>query len=118
MPNIPNGKYGMRAWDKPVGVPPQAAYPPQEYLGPFASNRERLMTQAMAVGNMTAAEVQQYVRPNLPQIELFPDKYGFKRAQYGINDIVQVSGRSTERTDFSQVPYAVQSTARNDLGTV
>lgn len=67
---------------------------------------------------MTSAEVQEYVRPNLPQVELFPDKFGFKKDQYGIADIIQVSGRSNERTDFSQVPYAVQSTSRNALGTV
>lgn len=118
MPNTPNGRYGNRAWDKPVGVPPEAAMPPQQYLGPFASNRERLLSQALEVANMSAAEVQQYVRPNLPQIELFPDKYGFSRNEYSINDIMGVNGRSNERTDFSQVPYALQSTARNDLGTV
>lgn len=118
MPNIPNGKYGMRAWDKPVGVPTQAAYPPQAYIGPFASNQERLVTQALQVSQMTAAEVQQYVRPNLPQIELFPDKYGFTPTEYGISDIIQVSGRSSERTDYSQVPYALQSTSRNTLGQV
>lgn len=118
MANTPNGKYGMRAWDKPVGVPTQAAYPPQAYIGPFASNSERLITQAMHVAQMTSEEIQEYVRPNLPQVELFPDKYGYTPFEYGIKDIIQVSGRSSERTDFSQVPYAVQSTSRNALGTV
>lgn len=118
MANTPNGKYGMRAWDKPVGVPEQAAYPPQAYLGPFASNRERLMTQAMEVGNMTGAEVQEYVRPNLPQISLFPNRYGYVKEAYGVDEIIGVTGRSNERTDFSQVPYALQSTSRNTLGQV
>ena len=118
MPNNNDGKYGYRAWDKPVGVPTQAAYPPQEYIGPFASNRERLMTQAMAVGNMTAAEIQEYVRPNLPQVELFPDRYGYKKEEYDIKDIIQVTARSNERTDYSQVPYVIQATSRNTLGTV
>lgn len=118
MPNTPNGKYGNRAWDKAVGVPIQAAYPPQAYIGPFASNQERLLTQSLEINNMTAAEIQQYVRPPLPQVELFPDRYGYTPFEYGINDIIQVTGRSNERTDYSQVPYALQSTARNDLGTV
>ena len=118
MPNIPNSKYGMRAWDKPVGVPTQATYPPQAYIGPFASNQERLVTQALQVSQMTSEEVQQYVRPNLPQIELFPDRYGFSQFEYGITDIIQVSGRSNERTDYSQVPNALQSTSRNTLGQV
>jgi hypothetical protein len=118
MPNIPNGKYGMRAWDKPVGVPAQAAYPPQAYIGPFASNQERLLTQSMEVNNMTAAEIQQYVRPPLPQIELFPDRYGYTPFEYGIDDIVKVTGRSNERTDFAQVPNLIESTSRNALGKV
>jgi hypothetical protein len=118
MPNIPNGKYGMRAWDKAVGVPIQAAYPPQAYIGPFASNQERLLSQAIQVGQMTAAEVQQYVRPNLPQIELFPDRYGFSQFEYGISDIIQVSGRSSQRTDFSGAPTTQESTSRNTLGKV
>lgn len=118
MPNNTNGKYGYRAWDKPVGVPVEAAYPPQAYIGPFASNQERLVTQAMEVANMTPAEIQEYVRPNLPQVELFPDKYGYSKNEYGITDIIQVTGRSTERTDYSQVPNVIQSTSRNALGTV
>ena len=118
MPNTPNGKYGMRAWDKPVGVPEQAAMPPQAYIGPFASNSERMMTQALEVANMTSEEIQAYVRPNLPQVELFPDRYGFNTNEFGLTDIIQVTGRSNERTDFSQVPYALQSTSRNALGTV
>ena len=108
----------MRAWDKPVGVPIQAAYPPQAYIGPFASNQERLLTQSMEVNNMTAAEIQQYVRPPLPQIELFPDRYGYTPFEYGIDDIVKVTGRSNERTDFAQVPNLIESTSRNALGKV
>ncbi len=118
MPNTPNGKYGMRAWDKPVGVPAQAAYPPQAYIGPFASNQERLLSQSMEIGNMTAAEIQQYVRPPLPQVELFPDRYGYTPFEYSIDDIVKVTGRSNERTDYSQIPNPLQSTSRNTLGQV
>lgn len=118
MANTPNGKYGMRAWDNPVVSPAQAAYPPQAYIGPFASNQERLLTQALEVAKMTPAEVQEYVRPNLPQVKLFPKRFGYVKDAYTIGEIVQVNGRSNERTDFSQTPYALQSTSRNALGTV
>lgn len=114
MPNIPNGVYGNRPWQ----APPQAAYPPQAYIGPFASNQERLLTQSMEIGNMTAAEIQEYVRPNLPQVKLFPARYGYETREYGIDDIIEIHGRTYERVDFSQNPNETNSTSRNTLGQV
>lgn len=120
MPNIPNGKYGNRAWDKAVGVPVEAAMPPQQYLGPFTSNTERMVSQSLAVNSMSAEEIQKYVRPNLPQVELFPDIYGFSKNELGIRDIIQLSGRAQERVapGFTQVPNTTESTSRNSLGQV
>ena len=116
MPNTPNGKYGFRAWDKPVGVPKEAAYPPQEYIGPFASNNERMLTQALKVGNLTADEIQTYVRPPMPQIQLFPQRFGYEVTEYGIRDIVELTGRPQTRVDYSQQPTTTESTSRNALG--
>jgi hypothetical protein len=116
MPNTPNGKYGFRAWDKPVGVPNQAAMPPQAYIGPFASNQERLLTQALQIGNMTGQEIHDYVRPPMPQINLFPQKFGYETSEYGIKDIVELSGRPQQRVDFSQQATTTESTSRNALG--
>jgi hypothetical protein len=120
MPNYANGVYGPRPWTspKPWVASDKAAYPPQAYIGPFASNQERLLTQSLEVGNMTHAEVQEYVRPNLPQIELFPDRYGFKTTEYGIRDIIEMTGRPVTRVDFAQQPTTTESTSRNALGTV
>lgn len=114
MPNTPNGVYGNRPWQAPI----QAAFPPQAYIGPFASNQERLLTQSMEIGNMTAAEIQEYVRPNLPQVQLFPARYGYETKEYGINDIIDINGRTYERVDYSQQPNATNSTSRNTLGQV
>jgi hypothetical protein len=116
MPNTPNGKYGFRAWDKPVGVPPQAAYPPQAYIGPFASNQERLLSQSLAINTMSGPELQQYVRPPLPQVNLFPQRFGYEVKEYGIKDIVEMNGRPQTRVDLSQQPTTVESTSRNALG--
>jgi len=111
------GKYADGVYSaKPWLAHEKAAYPPQGYLGPFASNQERLMTQAMAVGSMTSEEVQEYVRPNLPQVELFPDKYGFVTTEIGIKDIVELTGRPRERHDYSGEPTTQESTSRNALG--
>jgi len=61
------------------------------YAGPWASNEERLTQQAIAVGTLTAAQIQEMVRPNLPQIRLFPDRFGYgDRTQPTIEDVVSV----------------------------
>jgi hypothetical protein len=114
MPNMPDGVYNRKPWVAPL----EAAYPPQEYLGPFASNQERLLSQALASQTMLDAEIQEYVRPPLPQIELFPARYGYVTTEYGINDIIEVSGRVPQRneSDYSQTPNTQESTSRNTLG--
>lgn len=120
MPSVPNGKYGMRAWDKPIGMPTQGAYPPQAYIGPFASNQERLLSQSLAANLMSGPELQMYVRPNLPQVKLFPPRFGYMDEAYGIQDIVELTGRSSimQRTNFAQTQNEINSTSRNTLGSV
>lgn len=106
---------------KPWVADTRIAYPPQAYIGPFASNMERQVTQAMAVATMTSEEIQEYVRPNLPQVQLFPDKYGYHVDEIGIEDIVQLRGRPQEQrneSDYSQTPNTSESTSRNTLGQV
>jgi len=120
MPNTPDGNYGTHPWstNRPWLAPEKAAYPPQAYIGPFASNQERLVTQSLEVANMTQEEIQEYVRPPLPQVELFPARYGYKTTEYGIEDIVELTSRTYERTDFAQKPNTTESTSRNTLGQV
>jgi hypothetical protein len=110
-----DGVYNRRAWSAPTADAPQ---PPQEYIGPFQSNQERLLSQSLAAWNMTAAEVQEYVRPPLPQVKLFPSRYGFTEFELTIEDIVQMPRRGQQRveSDFSQTPNTTQSSSRNTLG--
>lgn len=106
---------------KPWIADTRIAYPPQAYIGPFASNMERQVTQAIAVATMTSEEIQAYVRPPLPQVELFPEKYGYWTDEIGIEDIVQLRGRPQEQrveSDYSQTPNKTESTSRNTLGQV
>ena len=109
--------YNRRAWSAPTADAPN---PPQENLGPFASNQERLLTQSLATWNMTAAEIQEYVRPPLPQVKLFPSRYGFTEYEIGIADIIELPRRTAtvqrNESDFSQTPNTTQSTSRNTLG--
>jgi hypothetical protein len=72
----------------------------------------------MEIGNMTPEEIQEYVRPNLPQVQLFPARYGYETNEYGIKDIIELTGRTYERVDYSQQPNATNSTSRNTLGQV
>ena len=104
---------------KPWVADTRIAYPPQAYIGPFSSNMERMLNQAMAVSTMTSEEIHEYVRPPLPQVRLFPQKYGYWTDQVGIEDIVQLRGRVQEQrveSDHSQTPNTTQSTSRNTLG--
>jgi hypothetical protein len=110
--------YARRAWT----APPEAAYPPQEYIGPFASTQERLVSQSLASLRMSGAELQEYVRPPLPQVQLFPARYGYSETEIGIEDLINLPrrGESQQRveSDFSQTPNSTQSTSRNTLGQV
>lgn len=117
-----DGQYNRRPWDKDrpgINTPEEAAFPPQEYIGPFQSNQDRLLNQALATWTMSSEELQEYVRPNLPQINLFPDRYGFTENEITIEDVIGLPGaRKQQRveSDFSQTPNTQQSSSRNTLG--
>lgn len=109
-----DGVYSRKPWQAPL----EAAYPPQQYVGPFASNQERLLSQSLAVNMMTGAEIQELVRPPLPQVRLFPERFGYTDVELGIEDIINMPGRAQQRveSDFSQTPNTTESSSRNDLG--
>ena len=118
-----DGVYGHKPWNKDragIYTPEEAAFPPQGYLGPFQSNQERLLSQSLAALTMSGAELQQYVRPPLPQIKLFPPRYGFSESEIGIEDIIDLprTAPTAQRveSDFSNTPNTTQSSSRNTLG--
>lgn len=112
MPNMQNGVYSNRPWI----APPEAAYPPQAYIGPFASNQEQMLSQALASLNMTSEQIQEYCRPNLPQVELFPEKYGYSTKEYGLDDIIELNVPVSERVDTAKPAAQAEPTSRNTLG--
>jgi len=109
-----DGVYSRKPWQ----APPEAAYPPQAYIGPFASNQERLLSQSLAANMMTGAELQEYVRPPLPQVKLFPERYGYTQTEISIEDIIDLPGRAQQRveSDYSNTPNTQESTSTNSLG--
>ena len=112
MPNTPDGVYSNRPWI----AKPEAAYPPQAYIGPFASNQEQQLSQALASLTVPGEQLQKYVRPNLPQIQLFPDRFGYETKEYGIDDMIDISTRITERVDTAKPAAQAESSSRNTLG--
>ena len=115
-----DGNYDYtKPWRAPV-QPDQVAKRWQ-YNGPWSSNMERLTSQALMVMNIPGAELQKMVRPPLPQIRLFPDRFGYgERPQPGIEDIVSVDRIYSEPrvSWYSGSPAGYGGSARNDLGGV
>jgi len=116
MTKFADGVYGRRPWV----APPEAANPPQDYVGPFQSNQERLLSQSMAAWTMGREDIQEYVRPPLPQVKLFPSRFGYTEHEITIEDIAQMPRKTatTQRveSDFSQTPNTQESTSTNSLG--
>ena len=99
--NVPAGQQidGVYDHTKPWrrGQPHDVVQPKWTYLGPWATNEQRLTQQALAVATIPGAQIQQMVRPPLPQIRLFPDRYGYgDRRQPEIEDVISVDRVYTE----------------------
>jgi hypothetical protein len=69
---------------------------------------------------MGRAEIQEYVRPPMPQIKLFPARFGYTEHEITIEDIAQMPRKTatTQRveSDFSQTPNTQESSSTNSLG--
>ena len=93
--NVPAGQQidGVYDHTKPwrSGVPSDVVKPRWTYDGPWGSNESRLTQQALVVATMPGKVIQQKVRPPLPQIRLFPSRFGYgERRQPEIEDIVSI----------------------------
>ena len=88
---MPQSVDGVYDYTKPWrgGEPSDVVQKRWTYAGPWASNEERLTQQAIAVASIPGAELAALVRPPLPQIRLFPDRFGYgPRTQPTIEDVV------------------------------
>lgn len=108
-----------KPWRPPV-LPDQVAKRWQ-YNGPFSSNMERLTTQALMIMNIPGKDIQAMVRPPLPQIRLFPDRFGYGDRRYpGIEDVVTIDRVYAEPrvSWFSGGVAGYQAQDRNALGGI
>ena len=96
---MPQSVDGVYDYTKPWrgGEPSDVVQPRWSYAGPWATNEERLTQQALMVATIPGSQIQQMVRPNLPQLRLFPDRFGYGvRYQPSIEDVVSVDRVYTE----------------------
>jgi hypothetical protein len=86
---------------------------------PWATKEEQLTTQAVAVALASAPEVQDTVRPPLPQVNLFPPRFGYRSTQLGINEVVDVNEiyHTPSAANFSGTVAGYQGSARNSWGS-
>jgi hypothetical protein len=99
--------------------PADPVKPKWQYNGPWSSNMERLTSQALMVATIPGADIQAMVRPPLPQIRVFPDRFGYgERTQPTIDDVVSVDRVYTEPrvSWYSGSPAGYSGSSRNDLG--
>ena len=56
--------------------------------------------------------------PPLPQVKLFPERYGYIQTEISIEDIIELPGRAQQRveSDFSNTPNTQESSSTNSLG--
>jgi hypothetical protein len=111
-----DGNYDYtKPWRAPV-QPDQVAKR-WTYNGPWASNMERLTQQALMVATIPGQDISAMVRPPLPQIALFPDRYGYDRRQPGIEDIVTIDRNYVEPriSWYSGGPGGYAGASRNSL---
>ncbi len=119
---------GRYDYTKPWSGPGDSGYSPYSngnvqpkwsYNGPWASNMERLTQQALLVATIPGAQLQQLVRPPLPQIRLFPDLmgYGSPRYQPSIDDVISLDRVYTDPrvSWYSGSPAGYSGSSRNSL---
>jgi hypothetical protein len=112
---------GVYDYTKPWRAPvqPDQVAKRWQYNGPWSSNMERLTSQALMIMNIPGAELSQMVRPPLPQIRLFPERYGYDRRAIGIDDVISVDRNYTEPriSWYSGSPAGYTGASRNTLGS-
>jgi hypothetical protein len=109
-----NGVYDLTKGRAIVGEDPEPSLLRYDYMGPFANAQEAFMVRALRSATMPAALLQDIVRPPLPQVQLFPPRYGYRTRELGIMDVMDVNSEfQPTRVDFTREPGGYQGTSRN-----
>jgi hypothetical protein len=85
-----------------------------DFMGPFANAQEANMSRALRSVTIPSQLIPDLVRPPLPNLVLFPPKYGYRTRELGIMDVMDVNEEfQPTRVDFTQNPGGYQGTSRN-----
>lgn len=100
-------------------VSPEPVAPRWTFLGPWASNEERLTQQALLSVMLPAPDVADMVRVPIPQVTLFPPRFGYPSHVPGLLDVIDVNrdNRNPRVSWFSGGIAGYSGTARNVLGS-
>jgi len=97
-----------------VGEDPEPSLLRYDYMGPFQNVQEAFMSRALQSITMPAELLPDLVRPPLPQVNMFPPRYGYRTRQLGIMDVMDVNQEfQPTRVDFTREPGGYQGTGRN-----
>lgn len=109
-----NGVYDYSKNRPIVGEDPDPSLLRYDFMGPFANIQEAMMVRALRSATMPAALIQDLVRPPLPNIQMFPPRFGYRTRVIGITDVLDVNEEfQPTRVDFTREPGGYQGTARN-----
>jgi hypothetical protein len=96
---------------------PADQLPSWSYNRPWATKEEQLTTQAIAMALASAPEVQDTVRPPLPQVNLFPPRFGYRTRAIGVADVVDVDELYKAPPNYAGTEAGYSGTARNAWGS-
>lgn len=99
-----------------VGEQPEPSLLRYDFMGPFANVQEAFMARALKSVTMPAQLIPDIVRPPLPQVQMFPPRFGYRQRELGIQDVMDVAldpSFQPTRVDFTREPGGYQGTARN-----
>lgn len=93
---------------------PEASLLRYDYMGPFENVQDAMMARAIKSVTMPAHLIPDIVRPFLPQIQLFPSRFGYRTREIDITDVMNVNSEfQPERVDFTREQGSYTGTARN-----
>lgn len=102
MVDQPDARYDYRPWNR---------------VAPWASNEERLVSQALADQTNVSPAVLASLGPPLPRIVTFPPRFGYRTEALGIRDIKNIDIiYPGSRTDYSGMSSGRHGTSFPALG--
>lgn len=86
---------------------------------PWGSKEEQIREQAVAYALASAPEVQDTVRPPLPQVDPFPPRFGYRNRQFGVEEVINVAEihKAPSPSNFGGSVAGYTGASRNASGT-